>query len=398
MTFQTFTGKEYLKIDVANNFGLDKKDWDERIAWFDENQDNLEELQSQAKEPALYYAGVKAFRDVEAGKPIGYPIGLDACSSGLQLLSVLIGCRKSAQLCGVLDTGHRENAYQTLYDKMCEINDSDNVIDMDDVKKAIMTALYGSEAVPERVFGTGNLLQIFEHVMETEAEGAWKLNKAMIDLWNPNALSNDWILPDNFHVKVKVIGKREETIHFLNKPYTVELHEVMPRKKGKSLAPNIIHSIDALIVREIVRRCNYDPAMIGDCVTHFESKNISRDRKKDKMVDTLWNNYLNSGFLSARILDYLDYQNMGNVDAKRIMELIDTFPKKPFEIITVHDCFRVLPNYGNDIRRMYNQMLHEIANSNLLSFIVSQVRGEHTTTFKFGSFGNDILEANYALS
>ena len=34
---QIFTPKEYLKIDIANSYGLDTKTWDERISWFDDN-------------------------------------------------------------------------------------------------------------------------------------------------------------------------------------------------------------------------------------------------------------------------------------------------------------------------------------------------------------------------
>ena len=35
MAFQEFSGKDYLRIDIANSFGLDKEDWDVRLAWFD---------------------------------------------------------------------------------------------------------------------------------------------------------------------------------------------------------------------------------------------------------------------------------------------------------------------------------------------------------------------------
>jgi hypothetical protein len=79
---QRFSPREYLKIDIANSYGLDKKTWDERIAWFDENEEQLDKLLPKAEEPALFYAGIQAYRDVQAGLPIGYPISLDATASG----------------------------------------------------------------------------------------------------------------------------------------------------------------------------------------------------------------------------------------------------------------------------------------------------------------------------
>lgn len=125
MTFQSFTGREYLKIDIANNFGLDKKDWDERIAWFDENENQLDKLLKKAEEPALFYAGVQAWKKTKSGKPSGYPISLDATCSGIQILACLAGDRKTASLVNVVDTGHREDAYTSLYLHMVgELGDS----------------------------------------------------------------------------------------------------------------------------------------------------------------------------------------------------------------------------------------------------------------------------------
>ena len=137
MAFQSFTGREYLKIDIANHMGLDKSSWSDRLYWFADNESNLESMIQNAEEPALFYAGVKAYRDVQAGVPIGYMISLDATSSGLQILAALTGDRSAAQLCNVVSTGKREDAYTNIYQMMVDRLNESAKIKRADVKRAI---------------------------------------------------------------------------------------------------------------------------------------------------------------------------------------------------------------------------------------------------------------------
>jgi hypothetical protein len=399
---QLFTGLEYLQIDIASNFGLDKKSWDERIAWAKANEDQLESLLNQAEEPALYFAGVQAYREVQKGNPIGYPISLDATASGLQILAVLTGDRRASSICNVVDTGDRQDAYTIIYNEMTSLLGEVSKIKREDIKQAIMTSLYGSTAVPKEVFGEGELLDCFMMVMEHYAPAVWDLNKVMLDIWNPNALSNDWIMPDNFHVHVKVMDAVKETVHFLNEPFEVIRKVNQPIESGRSLGANMTHSIDGMIVREMTRRCIYDPKMIEEVrslVQGFGPWNTSTKYPNDQMVVTLWGHYQDSGYLSARILEHLNQGNAGHVDLGVIKELLDSLPEKPFQLMSIHDCFRCLPHYGNDLRRQYNIQLYLIARSNLLGFILGQLLGQSLKTGKLDpSLEHDVMAANYALS
>jgi len=401
MTFQTFSGKEYLKIDIASSFGLDKLTWDARIAWFNTNEQKLPELLKQADEPALFYAGIQAWEKTKANKPSGYPISLDATCSGIQILAALAGDRKAAQICNVVDTGKREDAYVSIYQDMVAKLGETSRIDRKLTKQAIMTSFYSSTAVPKRVFGDGELLAIFYDTLKANAPGAWEINETMLAIWDPTTLENTWILPDNFHVKVKVMGQVTETVHFFNEPFDVQYYQNMPIKGGRSLGANMVHSIDGMVVREMQRRCNYDPIKIAELkrLLAVGAGGHSTRRDEDKLVTCLWAHYLDSGFLSARILSYLDIDNLGLVDAKVIQGLLNSLPEKPFEMISIHDCFRCLPNYGNDIRRQYNLLLATIAESELFSYVVSQICHRYIQAGKLDpKLGRDIREANYALS
>jgi hypothetical protein len=397
---QKFTGKQYLKIDIANNFGHDKLLWDERLAWFDQNESNLENMVNQADEPALFYAGVQAYRNVQKGLPIGYMISLDATSSGLQLLACLTGDRSAAKLCNVLNTGKREDAYTGVYNYMKSIAGMGADVKRDDCKSAIMTAFYGSKAEPKRVFGDGPMLRIFIKAMKTLAPAAWDLNESMPNFWQSDKLSHDWVMPDNFHVHVKVIDIENENFHFMGAPHQFARKINRATEEGRSLSANTIHSLDGMVVREMTRRCNYDPDRIDFVKQELASDVAARlDNDGDHMVLRLWNHYLKSGYLSARILDYISRYNAGHTDVVMVRQLIDSLPKKPFKVISIHDCFRCLPHYGNDLREQYNLQLMLIAKSTILQSMISQIIGKDVTIGKLDhNMWKEIMEAEYALS
>ncbi|WP_421991702.1 DNA-directed RNA polymerase [Roseococcus sp.] len=405
---QLFTGLEYLKIDVASSFGLDKKPWADRLAWFDQNEDALMALQTKAKDPALYFAGVRAYEATKRGEASGYPISLDATASGIQILSALTGDRRAALLCNVVSSGDRENAYTVIYEKMVErakaAGIDTSVIDAEELKRAVMTSCYGSSEVPKEVFGEGDLYEIFLETMEEEAPGVWILNKMFLELWDPKATEHNWVLPDNFHVRVKVMNTVEMGFSFLEEGFTAFRKVNEPKERGRSLGANATHSVDGMLVREMVRRCAYDPQwiqLLRDMLAGDSDHYLQAEEKKEALhlVPILWAHYQRTGFLSARILAHIDSDTIKLVDPIAIERLLASLPVKPFNVLTTHDCFRCLPNYGNDLRRQYNNLLSEIASSSLLADLLSQITGDRWDDAKLdANLAPEILETEYALS
>ncbi len=405
---QNFTPIEYMKIDLASNFGLDKETWDTRIEWTDTNEDILETLVEKAEEPAMFFAGLQAYRAAQQGKPIGYMISLDATASGAQILAALVGCKKSAAMCNMVDTGNREDFYTNAYNALCDSAGTASTITRGQAKDAIMPWFYGSKQEPEAVFGVDTpMLAAFYETMDTVAPGISKLRDALVALWNPDVLSHDWILPDNYHVKVKVKDSHSDNVVFLNRPYEVVTSVNRPTEFGLSNAANSVHSIDGYIVREMGRRCNYDKEMRLNVMelcaaTPTHTPFCGREgTKQAKMTRTLLGHFQRTGMLSARILECINEETIHLLDtAERdaLWQLLESMPKKPFKILSNHDCFRASPNYGNDMRRQYNQIMHEIAKSTLLEDIASQIVQTPVSAPKIGDISNDVLQANYALS
>ena len=406
---QIFSGFEYLKIDIANSFGLDKLNWIDRIHWFDQHESLLETLTKQAKEPAQFMAGTLAWRKTQRGEATGYLCGLDATASGLQLLSVLSGCELSAQTCNLIDTGKREDAYVIVHEELCRILGVDPtqfVIPRKDSKQALMTHLYGSKAVPKRVFGEDTPeLHAFYQAIDNLLPGANQLNHDLLSLWNADAHAHSWTMPDGFDVVVKVMDTIEHQVSFLGKAFTVNERVNRPMESGLSLGANIVHSIDGMVVREMGRRCNYDWDQVHALSELFfqgaRDLGCSTVRKKDLALLRILALHENTGFLSAVIFEYLDKDNAGHLGIKAksdLCALIDKIPEKSFELVCIHDCFKFHANYGNDVRSQYIEILAELADSDILSSIASEIAGKQVPVTKLSvGLSAKILQSEYAI-
>lgn len=64
------------------------------------------------------------------------------------------------------------------------------------------------------------------------------------------------------------------------------------------------------------------------------------------------------------------------------------------------DCFKVHPNYGNDIREMYKLQLAKLCRSNFLNYWLKQIQGDKFEEVIVGEdFSDEIMEkSEYALS
>jgi len=392
--FRELTGKEYLMGDIAckHDKAYEKLGWDARIQHFTELDFTKQKTFKEASNPIGLRAAYLALEDALNGKPSGYLISLDAASSGLQLLSLLVSCPVSWKLCGGDET--IMDAYAEIF---LHMNTGLN-IDRKDVKKSIMTSLYGSTATPKAVFGED--IDTFYDTMELMAPGAWDLNLGIQELWDEiEGTTYDWEMPDNFYACIETHDKEVVPFIFLDEEYQV-IQKVNERPRfHKGLGPNLIHSVDGMIVREMYRRCTFDgrvTARVADAI--IEGKGGTTGKSAD-MVTRLWDHYLESGFLSVRILDYLYEDTLGLVDSLVIAKLISSLPDTPFELVCVHDCFRCHPNYGDSLRRQYNTILADINDSKLLPYIASQVSNQDIKARKVGKIPRDvILNANYTLS
>ena len=394
MSFQSLTGIEYLKAEIAckADKAFEKATWDERLAHFKTLNLLDEATFKKASNPIGLRAAVHAYMYKAAETPSGYLISLDACSSGLQILSLLVSCPKSFSLCGGNST-QCIDSYVTIYDSM----NLHGVLTRKEVKNAIMTALYGSVAMPEMTFG--NNVDLFYETMEEMAPGAWDLNLGLQELWGKIKGSvYNWVMPDNFHACIETKSKTTKEFHFNGVSYDLPQKVDARPEFHKGLGPNLIHSVDGMVVREMYRRCMFkaDTIMrVIDAITGTHYGNVFNEE-----VSTLWNHYLNTGFLSVRILDELTEDNIGLVDPVVIAKLIQTLPEKAFDVVSVHDCFRCHPNYGDDLRRQYNTIMADINDAtNLLSSMCSQVANETMKAKKLGVIPRQqILDGNYLLA
>jgi hypothetical protein len=419
---QNFTGWQYLLIDLANAFGLDKKTFDQRVDWAKDHLSQLESLIEQADSKPLFVKAMMAVRKAQQGVPTGHLVGFDAVCSGMQLMAVVTGCRAAAVATGLIDSGQRPDAYTAVTQEMNSILGGMGVnVKRDDAKTATMTSLYGSKAEPVKIFGEGTEeLKAFYQAMNVVAPGPWALLQVLLNSWQSYALSHDWTLPDGFEARVKVTDKVETRIEVDELDHTTFTYQYKENMglpighvKSKSNAANVVHSIDAYVLRSVHRRCNYDEPVVSMAASIISDELMIREAGwkldpavgaalQDKPLQRYISLWQATGMADAVILPHLSRSNSSFLPRKLLIQLQalceSMLAHKPFEVITIHDEFKAHPNHMNQLRSHYREILAELADSSLLDHILSQIHKRPVSFPKLSSnLSRDIRQSNYAL-
>ena len=271
----TDRGWYWLKVDIANAFGLDKELWADRVAFVDNNIDamlaDIDGWSAKADEPLLAKSALLAYKESLATGKSNHIVRLDATTSGPQLMSVMTRDIEGMQRFNVIGSSARRDFYtevttaiydQTRGSKLWGSNpDFKNI--RKDIKRSIMTYYYNSEANPKAYFGEDSKeLKVFYDVMATSAKGAVELKGYINSLWSDTKLYNAWYLPDGHYAYCPVMVQDKKRVEIKEmKGGTATMTVVCDVNKPsheshRSLMPSTIHSVDALIMRWVVEILN----------------------------------------------------------------------------------------------------------------------------------------------
>ncbi|RKZ84282.1 MAG: hypothetical protein DRQ39_08515 [Gammaproteobacteria bacterium] len=343
----TEVGVYWLKVHIANCYGLDKAPLDERVQWVEDNKlrllrasiDPLSTISiwAEADSPFEFLAGCLAYQQHIEGQPVHLPIGLDAVNSGIQMYSGLLrdatGARSTCvigdvrsdlyqEVADVVNKKLREGkypAYITFVDKenkervvytQVEARSLIDKVTRSHTKRNIMTIPYSvsmrgmkmqnwdvmDEATLKRQeFWEGDSWVVNTLLTTLIAESAYEIVKgARAGQEYLKSIVRLLSTPTMWHTPIYDIPvyqsffksevTRVNTV--LGKLSLVEpTDEVKRQKQLASVAANYIHSIDATILLYVVEHSSSDIGVIHDCfLVHPNQGEEVRDKYKEGYV------------------------------------------------------------------------------------------------------------------
>lgn len=425
---------DYLRVHLANCLDWDKDEngrvlsFKERIAKVNTSASSLTLIaaSSTAKARSQALATLNEFqrlRDhlINGGTLDNYKSGFivefDACNSLLQYFATLTGCVKTARLVNLIANadGSVVDGYMEFYKYMqklmtpAERAKYDKKLTRKVLKELIMHYFYGGTSTAVGLFGSykSAMYKKFEKTLETLAPGAIALRKRILNLIDKKRVLYSWTRPDGFEVKTNVLTKRSTTCKVSLKltdsdnpkpiSFTSNFRFIGICESFCALLANIVHSLDSFICAEMKRRMEYDKA------TFKKVKRLIREAL-DKVAEQERAITNRKTIASARFIELISddptlLDTLSNNEKAMLLELIDDCLQfKYAEICTIHDAFKTTANNVGIARYHYKRLMLELAESNLVNDLLSEITGTKTTFDKFGtSLPSLIQESDYAI-
>jgi len=315
---------EYVLIDIANTAGYDKLSYEGRISKAREiveavqsNSTTVEEImQSCDESPYELRNAINAYINNDDT----HVVGLDAVNQALQLYGVLTGDLATASLAS-LGVNSRTDAYQVLADELNQTIGT-TLFNRKVCKKGLMVTLYGSTRGFDKILeamkvqSQDELAKLigmpigsyeddwfkdeFESAMYRIAPKAMEAMKVLQELNNEKIGTYNWVLPDGFKVKYDV--KSVQSVEIKRKSrggvtftYSGSHNVYAPSKYNRGMSPNIIHSCDGYVARQMVRKAGDTPLSLIHDQFNSMAKHcaMTQQNYKDVMCELLESDLLN---------------------------------------------------------------------------------------------------------
>jgi DNA-directed RNA polymerase len=297
--------EDWLKINLANLFGVDKVSMDERVQWVDDNTYKIKEAMrdpmryidwwGEADKPFCFYAACLDYLDYLSTGCSRIPVAMDGSCNGIQHLSALGRDKRGAQATNLLHSYQPADIYQEVADELFPLIQADDseyrqLFPLERVtrklcKRATMTTPYGvtRQGIRTQFVTDGHLSHL---PPEQQGEiSSWLTGLATVAIgsvvtsarevmdWlqllaveaNKRGLPLTWDTPDGKVVTQDYLNKREYTVRIPGMGKTTfhindETLGINKNSQRNGMAPNFIHSLDACHARMTGR----DMAVVTD--------------------------------------------------------------------------------------------------------------------------------------
>jgi len=167
-------------------------------------------------------------------------------------MAALGKCGVSAKTCNMINTGKREDLYTNIMDQT-----QTKSISRDDVKSALVPMMYGSIKAPKELFGEGNPeLKAFLYAVEKTVPILGEMHGLLTSCWNSDALEHSFTMPDGHVVVLPTMLYKMKRIEIFDTSFTYRWKDIGADENSTSILANVVHSVDAYVAREMVRRAN----------------------------------------------------------------------------------------------------------------------------------------------
>jgi hypothetical protein len=345
---------DWLMCDVARSYGLDKATWGERLQWTLDHP----QLQEGAKEPFLYKSAHEALQKALRGEPIDHLVSLDATASGIQCLALMAQDSQSGYAVN-LGTTVVNNPYRTVKEHMGNY-------DYERVKQAVMTSFYESVATPLELFGEN--YDQFVRAASSMLPGPWTMKDAIASCMDCRDQYR-WTMMDGYEVIMDVTTPVECSMDIgAGHTMTWMEHRKAP-VKTKGLTANITHSLDALVLREVLRRTHCEFEWYPEHqLTPFEEL-----RERDIILMQHVLRWQRTQFVSVALLDYCDALNQHLVPVELQNALSARTTVWNMHIQPIHDCYRVRAVDAGLLFQIVKEVMADLAYAKTAEWLLPQI-------------------------